>query len=83
MSAEKTSKPRGRPQGKPRTSAEIAADAKRTGRPTMTDGENASIGVSMRLTPTEYKQFTKDAKRAKMSLAAYMRDCWYRARKGK
>ena len=76
MAAKKTDKPKGRPQGKPRTAAEIAADAKRTGRPTMTKGENANIGVSMRLTPTEYKQFVKDAKRAKLGLAAYMRHCW-------
>ena len=73
----------GRPKGKPRTDAEIAADEKRTGRPTITEGENASIGVSMRLTPTEYKQFAKEAKRLKMGLAAYMRYCWNVAREGK
>ena len=81
--AGKAGRPRGRPQGKPRTDAEITADVKRTGRPTMTKGENANIGVSMRLTPTEYKQFTRDAKRAKMGLAAYMRHCWQVAREGK
>lgn len=80
MAGEKTGKPKGRPRGKPRTDAEIAADSKRTGRPTMALGENASIGVTVRLTPTEYKQFIKDAVRAEMGLAAYLRHCWRVAR---
>lgn len=80
MSKQKAVKLAGRPKGKPRTDAEIAADAKRTGRPTMTEGESANVVVTVRLTPTEHKQLTKDAKRAKMNLAAYLRHCWYGAK---
>ena len=74
---------KGRPKGTPRSEAEIAADAMRTGRPTLAADAGVSKAVTMRLAPADYKQFVKDAKRAKMGLAAFMRDCWRRARGGK
>lgn len=74
---------RGRPKGKPRTAAEIAADAKRTGRPLATSDAPVSKGVTMRLTPAEHKRFTKDAKRIKMGLSEYLRYCWQTAREGR
>ena len=74
---------RGRPKGMPRTAAEIAADAKRTGRPAVASDVAVSKGVTMRLTPAERKQFAKDAKRLKMSLAEYLRHCWRTAKEGR
>jgi len=76
-------KPMGRPKGKPRTAAEIAADAKRTGRPGLTPGANATKMVALRLTPDEFTQFQKDAKKAGMGMAAYARHCWHTIREGK
>jgi hypothetical protein len=69
-------RPKGRPKGKPRTAAEIAADAKRTGRPGMTPEANATKTVAMRLTPAEFEQFKKAAEKAGMTLAAFSRHCW-------
>lgn len=74
---------RGRPKGMPRTDAEIAADAKRTGRPLVASDQAVSKGVTMRLTPAEHTRFTKDAKRLKMGLSEYLRYCWQTAREGK
>ena len=76
----KDRKPMGRPKGKPRTAAEIAADAKRTGRPGLTPGANVTKMVAMRLTPAEFKQFEKDAKKTGMGMAAFARHCWYEVR---
>lgn len=79
--AKQKKQPLGRPKGTPRSDAEIAADAMRTGRP---KSENpASVPVTMRLTPAEYAKFSKDAKRIKMSMSAYLRYCWEVAREGK
>lgn len=74
-------KPMGRPKGKPRTAAEIAADAKRTGRPGMTPEANATKTVAMRLTPAEFEQFKKAAEKAGMGLAGFARHCWHMMRK--
>ncbi len=74
---------RGRPKGMPRTKAEIAADSMRTGRPTIASDVAVSKGITMRLTPAELNQFTKDAKRLKMGLAEYLRYCWQTAREGR
>ena len=74
---------RGRPKGMPRTAAEIAADAKRTGRPAVASDLAVSKGVTMRLTPAECKQFAKDAKRLKMGLSEYLRYCWRTAKEGR
>ena len=73
-------KPMGRPKGKPRTVAEIAADVMRTGRPTLSPDGKGSIGVTMRLTPRDYGIFVRDAKRAGMGLAAFLRHCWHTAK---
>ncbi len=73
--------PGGRPKGKPRTAVEIAADALRTGRPRKE--APPPIPVTMRLAPSEYEKFKKDAKRVKMSLSSYLRYCWEVAREGK
>jgi hypothetical protein len=72
----KIRKPMGRPKGKPRTAAEIAADAKRTGRPGMTPEANATKTVAMRLTPSEFEQFRRDGEKRGMGLAAFSRHCW-------
>ncbi len=61
-------RPIGRPKGKPRTAAEIAADAKRTGRPGMTPEANATETVAMRLTPSEFELFKRDAEMRGMKL---------------
>ena len=74
---------RGRPKGMPRTAAEIAADALRTGRPAIAIDLAASKGVTMRLTPAEHTRFTKDARRLKMSLSEYLSYCWQTAREGR
>ncbi len=74
-------KPMGRPKGKPRTAAEIAADAKRTGRPGMTPEANATKTVAMRFTPAEFEQFKKAAEKAGMGLAGFARHCWHMMRK--
>ncbi len=79
----KTQSHRGRPRGKPRTEAEIAANAWRTGRPVTVSNKPVSKGVTMRLTPSEHKTFHQDAKRLNMGLSAYMRYCWQTAREGK
>lgn len=73
-------KPMGRPKGKPRTAAEIAADAKRTGRPGLTPEANATKLVALRLTPAEFDAFQKDAKKAGMGMAAFARHCWHELR---
>lgn len=73
----------GRPRGKPRTEAEIAADAMRTGRPRNPSGTKQTVLVALRLTPDEFKTFSKDAKRAKLSGAAYAKHCWLQTRKAK
>ena len=79
--AKQRKQPLGRPKGVPRSDAEIVADAMRTGRP---KSENpASVPVTMRLTSEEYATFSKDAKRIKMSMSAYLRYCWEVARQGK
>lgn len=85
MAAKRKAKtpPRGRPKGMPRTAAELAADAKRTGRPTLASDVAISKGVTMRLTPAEQIQFARDAKRLKMGLSAYLRYCWQTAREGR
>lgn len=80
-SKNKGRKPMGRPKGKPRTAAEIAADAKRTGRPGLTPEENATKLIALRLTPTEFEQFKKDSQKAGMGMAAFARHCWRRLRK--
>lgn len=80
--ADKSHKPMGRPKGKPRTAAEIAADAKRTGRPGLTPEANATKLVALRLTPAEFERFKKDAKKHGMGMAAFARHCWYTMRKG-
>lgn len=74
---------RGRPKGKPRTAAEIAADTRRTGRPMVASDAAVSKGVTMRLTFEEHKQFSREAKRLNMSLSVYLRRCWRTARKGR
>jgi hypothetical protein len=81
----KTPKPQkvGRPKGKPRTAAEIAADARRTGRPKNPEGVKQMVLVALRLTPEEFKTFSRDAKRAKLSGAAYAKHCWQQTRKAK
>lgn len=73
--------PGGRPKGKPRSVAEIAADSLRTGRPKL--DAPPPVPVTMRLAPTDYEKFKKDAKRAKMSLSSYLHYCWEIAREGK
>lgn len=73
--------PGGRPKGKPRSEAEIAADALRTGRPKTK--APPPVSVNMRLAPAEYEKFKKDARRVKMSLSSYLRYCWEVAREGK
>lgn len=73
----------GRPKGMPRTAAEIAADALRTGRPAIAADEAASRGVTMRLTPAELERFAGDAGRLGMNLAEYLRHCWRTAREGR
>lgn len=85
MAAKRTNKPRttGRPKGKPRTVAEIAADKKRTGRPVAVSDVAASKGITMRLTDEEHSQFKKDARRLKMGLSAYLRYCWQTAQEGR
>ncbi len=72
--------PVGRPKGKPRTKAELAADANRTGRPTLPKEERDIKLISLRLTPAEYELFTQDAEKAGMVRAAYARHCWRRIR---
>lgn len=74
---------RGRPKGKPRTAAELAADAMRTGRPKKPEGAKRVILVSLRLTPDEFAQFIKDAERARLSKGAYAKQCWQQIEKGK
>ena len=76
-------RPKGRPKGKPRTAAEIAADAKRTGRPGMTPEANATKTVAMRLTPAEFEQFKRAAEKAGMGLAGFARHCWHMTQRGK
>ncbi len=71
----------GRPKGKPRTAAEIAADAMRTGRPKKAEGGKQTVLVALRLTPDEFKTFRRDAKLAKLSGAAYAKHCWQQTRK--
>ncbi len=71
----KNRKPMGRPKGKPRTAAEVAADAKRTGRPGLTPEANATKLVALRLTPAEFNAFKKDAQKAGMGMAAFARHC--------
>ena len=85
MMTRKNAEPKamGRPKGKPRTEAEKAADARRTGRPIAISDVSVSKGVVMRLTPVELELFKKDAKRLDMGLSAYMRYCWQTAREGK
>lgn len=73
----------GRPKGKPRTAAEIAADARRTGRPKKAEGVKRTVLVALRLTPEEFKAFSKDARRVKLSGAAYAKHCWQQIRKEK
>ncbi len=72
----KIRKPMGRPKGKPRTAAEIAADAKRTGRPGLTPEANATKTVAMRFTPSEFEQFKREAEKRGMKLAVFARHCW-------
>ena len=74
---------KGRPRGRPRTEAEKAADAKRTGRPASITDESVSKGVTIRLTPLEHKQIFADAKRMNMSLSVYLRHCWQTTREGR
>ena len=71
----------GRPKGKPRTRAEIAADARRTGRPAFPDDARQSVALSVRFTPAEHRRLLRDSKRAGLTVAAYMKQCWLMARK--
>lgn len=70
-------------RNRPRTEAEKAADLMRTGRPASISDEAVSKGVTMRLTPAEYEQFTRDAERLDMSLSVYLRYCWNTTREGR
>lgn len=83
MKRKAETQPRGRPKGMPRTAAEIAADARRTGRPAVANDVAVSKGVTMRLTPEEHKQFSREAKRLNLSLSVYLRRCWRTAREGR
>lgn len=76
MTTKQKKRPKGRPKGMPRTAAEIAADAKRTGRPGLSPDAKGTLGVTMRLAPPDYRTFTRDAKQAGMGLAAFLRHCW-------
>ena len=75
--------PKRRPIGRPRTEAEKAADAKRTGRPASIADESVTKGVTIRLTPSEHKQIFADAKLMNMSLSVYLRHCWQTTREGR
>ena len=79
--ANENKRPSGRQKGTTRSKAEIVAAAMRIA-PTTTETP-ASVPVTMRLTPAEYAKFSKDAKRIKMSMSAYLRYCWEVAREGK
>lgn len=74
---------KGRSKGRPRTEAEKAADAMRTGRPASIADESVTKGVTMRLTPAEHKQISVEAKRMNMSLSVYLRYCWQTTRERK
>jgi len=73
----------GRPKGKPRTAAEKAADARRTGRPPKPECRKQVVLVSFRLTPAELTQYRRDAKQAGFTCAAYAKHCWRQIRKEK
>ena len=68
---------------RPRTEAEKAADAMRTGRPASIADESATKGVTMRLTPAEHKQIFADAALMNMSISVYLRHCWQTTRERK
>lgn len=70
----------GRTRNRPRTEAQKAADLMRPGRPASISDETVSKGVTMRLTPPEYEQFTREAGRLNMSLSVYLRHCWQTTR---
>ncbi len=70
----------GRPKGKPRTKAEIAADAMRTGRPYLSPYKEELKMVSLRFTASDFEIFRTDAENAGMGLAAFARHCWQLAK---
>ena len=72
----------GRPKGKPRTPAEKAADALRTGRPAFPADARQSVVLAVRFTPAEHRRLLRDAKRAGLTSAAFVKQCWHMARKG-
>lgn len=67
---------RGRPKGKPRTAAEIAADALRPGRPYLSPDKEDLKMVSLRFTASDFETFKTDAENAGMGLSAFARHCW-------
>jgi hypothetical protein len=51
------------------------------GRPPKKAKDLRSKPVALRATPSEYKQLVKDAKQARMSISAYLLECWQKERK--
>ena len=53
---------------------------KRPGPKPKPDAERQSHLVGVRLTPADFRQLAQDAAKAKLSLSAFMADCWRRQR---
>ena len=51
------------------------------GRPPKAKGKKQSERIAVNVTPPEYRAIEEDAKAARLSLSAYLLDCW-KKRKG-
>jgi len=59
-----------------RTPAEIAADAKRTGRPPLPRRQRRELVISVRMTREEHRRWRKEAKRRGLPLGIMLLKPW-------
>jgi hypothetical protein len=50
------------------------------GRPPKPKGKKQSARIAVNVTPAEYRAIEEDAKAAKLSLSAYLMECWKKGR---
>ena len=61
---------------KTRTPAQIAADAKRTGRPPKRPQDRQSLTIGVKVTPAQKRRVAKAARAAGMHLGPYLLHCF-------
>jgi predicted HicB family RNase H-like nuclease len=59
----------------------MAKRKNKMGRPPKKAKDKLSEIVTLRMTPADHKQLKKDASVSRLSLSAYLQECWQKGRK--